>query len=76
MRQHPAHSAARLLTVPLFALVGLYAAITVSAQTPGDRARMRDLDRREEQVTSLERDTTRKRDPKEFLVEVNEDLAG
>jgi hypothetical protein len=75
MRQHPTHSDARLLTLLAFVLVALDGSITVCAQTPGDRARMRDLSRREEQVTALERETARKRDPKEILVEVNEDLS-
>ncbi len=75
MRQHPKHFAARLLTLLAFVLVALDGGITVIAQTSGDRARMRDLDRREEQMTALDRATTRKRDPKEVLVEVNEDLS-
>jgi hypothetical protein len=75
MRQHLTYSDARLLTLLAFVLVALNGPTTISGQTPGDRARMRDLDRREEQVTALERETTRKRDPKEILVEVNEDLS-
>lgn len=66
---------ARFLTLLALVLVALDGSNTVSAQAPGDRARMRDLDRREQQVTALERETTRKRDPKEVLVEVNEDLS-
>ncbi|MCM3905580.1 MAG: hypothetical protein ND866_28130 [Pyrinomonadaceae bacterium] len=71
MRQHPAHSAAKLFTGLVFVLVALDGSTTVSAQG----GRRRDLDRREEQLNSLERETTRKRDPKEILLEVNEDLS-
>ena len=71
MRQQPTHSAAGFLSAFLFVLVVLGGAVTVSAQ-PG---RMRDTRAQEDQANSLERDSKRKRDPKEVMVEVNEDLS-
>ena len=52
-------------------LIGLGSLQTVSAQ--GNR--QRDLSKREEQIYALERDARRPRDPKDVLVEVNEDLS-
>lgn len=69
MRQHPTHSAARFLTALVFVLV-LGGAVAVSAQA----GRTRDLRTQEDQANQLERDTKHKRDPKEVMVEVNEDL--
>lgn len=68
MRPHSIQSAVRRLTLLALALVASNA-VPVNAQ------KTRDLDRREERLTALERETERKRDPKEILVEVNEDLS-
>lgn len=68
MRQHSIQSAVRRFTLLALALVAANA-MPVNAQ------KTRDLDRREERLTALERETERKRDPKEVLVEVNEDLS-
>src|SRR5688572_21136360 len=68
MRQQSIQSAVRRLTLLALALVAGNA-MPVNAQ------KTRDLDRREERLTALERETERKRDPREILVEVNEDLS-
>lgn len=68
MTQHSIQSAVRRVSLLALALVAANA-MPVNAQ------KTRDLDRREERLTALERETERKRDPKEILVEVNEDLS-
>ena len=61
---------ARTPVLTIFAiLLGLGSLQTVSAQT-----RVQDLSKREAQIYANEREATRPRDPKEVLVEVNEDL--
>ena len=68
MRQHSIQRAVRRVTLMALALVAANA-------MPVNSQKTRDLDRREERLTALERETERKRDPKEILVEVNEDLS-
>lgn len=68
MRQHSIQRAVRRVTLMALAFV------TANAM-PVNAQKTRDLDRREERLTALERETERKRDPKEILVEVNEDLS-
>ena len=61
---------ARVPVLTVFAILfGLGSLQTISAQT-----RVQDLSKREAQIYAIERDTKRPRDPKEVLVEVNEDL--
>lgn len=62
---------ARVPVLTVFAILfGLGSLQTISAQT-----RVQDLSKREAQIYAIERDTKRPRDPKEVLVEVNEDLS-
>ena len=62
---------ARVPVLIVFAILfGVGSLQTISAQT-----RVQDLSKREAQIYANERDTKRPRDPKEVLVEVNEDLS-
>lgn len=70
MRRDSIYVDARVPVLTVFAtLLGLGSLQSISAQT-----RVQDLSKREAQIYAIERDSKRPRDPKEVLVEVNEDL--